>query len=710
MRIAAAAVGLASLSLGAKAQGLIASQGEVLGYVGQQVPGLPAGVLYGGSGGFDSAVVDDAGRVLFRARFQGTGVLATNDRAYFYGSSLSSLALYIRSGDGAPGLPGITLNTATGTGFSGSPRLGPAGDVFFSTSLSGAGVTTANDTALFGGNPLMPVLLVREGDPAPSGGSTITTGLSGLSHQPTGMNRNGRFLFQASSLTGGDVVGSTNNAGWIVGSAGNTLQWGLRKGDTIPGGAVISALGFISQLNNAGNLLTEVTLSTTAGTTPATAANDRALLVCSPGLPATYQVAVREGDSAPGTVGATFSAASNSWFVSVPPNAFTAQGTALLHADLLNGDVVAGVNDRAAYIVSGTAAPVMAVRKGDLAPGTDGFFGVWNNSNSALSDGNRIMIQSTITGGTSDQTNNSGIWTGTPGNLQLAVREGQILPGTVATQIVGSVNSGGDNGFGSRFAIMNSAGQIYFETDLIGPDVVGGQNDLAWLVWDPTQGLVLLARRGEQLQVAPGVFKTISLLGGIQFSNGDGCPLSFSRNGVFVTRIQSDDGASGIVKVVVATAPGSRFCPGDGSVTACPCGNLGILGHGCANSVTTDGAVLTATGTASLANDTVSLLGAGMPNSSALYFQGTAQQSSGAGVAFGDGLRCVAGSIVRLGTKSNVAGASQYPSAGDLRVSVRGLVTTPGTRHYQVWYRNAAAFCTSSTFNLSNGWTLTWGA
>ena len=70
---------------------------------------------------------------------------------------------------------------------------------------------------------------------------------------------------------------------------------------------------------------------------------------------------------------------------------------------------------------------------------------------------------------------------------------------------------------------------------------------------------------------------------------------------------------------------------------------------------------------------------------------------------------CVAGSIVRLGTKSNSAGGSTYPASGDPSVSVRGLVPAAGaTRSYQVWYRNAAAFCTTSTFNLSNGVSVTW--
>jgi hypothetical protein len=153
----------------------------------------------------------------------------------------------------------------------------------------------------------------------------------------------------------------------------------------------------------------------------------------------------------------------------------------------------------------------------------------------------------------------------------------------------------------------------------------------------------------------------------------------------------------------------SAFCFGDGSGTACPCGNSGAAGRGCASSVNASGALLAASGAASLVNDTLVLAGSGMPNSSALYFQGTSVQGGGAGVVFGDGLRCAGGTVIRLGTKANVAGASQYPAAGDATVSVRGLVPGVGAvRHYQVWYRNAAAFCTSDTFNLTNGLSVTW--
>jgi hypothetical protein len=64
--------------------------------------------------------------------------------------------------------------------------------------------------------------------------------------------------------------------------------------------------------------------------------------------------------------------------------------------------------------------------------------------------------------------------------------------------------------------------------------------------------------------------------------------------------------------------------------------------------------------------------------------------------------------VVRLGTKSNVGGASQYPVAGDQSISVRGGALAGNTRYYQVWYRNAAVFCNAETFNLTNGYRLVW--
>ncbi len=154
---------------------------------------------------------------------------------------------------------------------------------------------------------------------------------------------------------------------------------------------------------------------------------------------------------------------------------------------------------------------------------------------------------------------------------------------------------------------------------------------------------------------------------------------------------------------------GTLFCFGDGSGTPCPCANNSLPAdqEGCLSSLGTGGR-LRGMGVASITADTLVLSGTRMPSSSALYFQGLTQQNGGLGAVFGDGLRCAGGTVTRLGTKTNVAGASQYPAGADLPVSVRGGVTAPGTRTYQIWYRNAAAFCTAATFNLSNGIEINW--
>ena len=55
-----------------------------------------------------------------------------------------------------------------------------------------------------------------------------------------------------------------------------------------------------------------------------------------------------------------------------------------------------------------------------------------------------------------------------------------------------------------------------------------------------------------------------------------------------------------------------------------------------------------------------------------------------------------------------MGGASQYPGVGQPSVSLRGMDSAGDVREYQAWFRNAAAFCTVSTFNLTNGLSLTW--
>lgn len=184
---------------------------------------------------------------------------------------------------------------------------------------------------------------------------------------------------------------------------------------------------------------------------------------------------------------------------------------------------------------------------------------------------------------------------------------------------------------------------------------------------------------------------------------------SNSVNGGPITKFSGIDNW----RVVLELAPrcpnvtGTPYCFGDGSGPACPCFPSiapGGAGRGCPNSVFPSGALLNAVGTASIGADTLELRGSAMPNSTCIYFQGTAASAS---VVF-DGISCVTGTVIRLGTKTNACNASRYPDSTNPTVSVRGQVTAPGTRFYQVWYRNAASFCTPATSNYSNGLQINW--
>lgn len=153
--------------------------------------------------------------------------------------------------------------------------------------------------------------------------------------------------------------------------------------------------------------------------------------------------------------------------------------------------------------------------------------------------------------------------------------------------------------------------------------------------------------------------------------------------------------------------PGVPFCFGD----ECPCGNTGSAGNGCATSFNSSGANLTSSGLASVGADGVVLTASGLSNSVVTFFQGTVSTFGQGDMigAFGDGRRCVVGTIVRIGAVAANAGSAQYPNAGDAPISLRGqLPSAGGRRYYQVWYRNAASFCTPSTFNMTNGLEVLW--
>jgi hypothetical protein len=261
-------------------------------------------------------------------------------------------------------------------------------------------------------------------------------------------------------------------------------------------------------------------------------------------------------------------------------------------------------------------------------------------------------------------------------------------PTIAQDQIQPSVDSDGEHFLVSYSeTVSGSARYLLFVTDLavVGNTLAVVQNHLEV---SPSPTLTEL-RSNAAAARAPGVLDHRYLV----VFDVAGSAASHNVVGVFV------DGLSG--------GTSSPFCFGDGTGSACPCGNNGSSGHGCGNSITPAGGLLTVTGTPSTLDDSIVLHVSGLPaTSNCTFFQGT---TAAAAAVFGDGLRCAGGTLVRLRSTTASAGSADFPSAGDPHVSVQGLVpTSGGLRTYQVSYRNAAAFCTIATFNISNGVIINW--
>ncbi|MDP6410259.1 MAG: thrombospondin type 3 repeat-containing protein [Planctomycetota bacterium] len=165
------------------------------------------------------------------------------------------------------------------------------------------------------------------------------------------------------------------------------------------------------------------------------------------------------------------------------------------------------------------------------------------------------------------------------------------------------------------------------------------------------------------------------------------------------------DDTPGGQNVPEGPAPATASCFGDGGGTVCPCQNNGGAGEGCANS-SGAGARIEGFGHPSVGADSLVLAVAGaIAQQPGLFFVGDTTLAGGAGVTFGDGLRCCGGSVLRLQvTFPDGAGstASNLPIAGATGVQAGDK------RCYQYWYRNPNGSPCGAGFNLTNALEVIW--
>ena len=131
-----------------------------------------------------------------------------------------------------------------------------------------------------------------------------------------------------------------------------------------------------------------------------------------------------------------------------------------------------------------------------------------------------------------------------------------------------------------------------------------------------------------------------------------------------------------------ATGAVSLCDPGVGGVIACPCGNPpGGPGIGCDNSSATGGAQLAASGVAYLAQDSL-VFHTELEKQGALSILLECTALLPSGIAFGQGVRCGGGTLLRMYAKTAAGGSITAPESADPTVSARsaqlGLALQPG--------------------------------
>lgn len=327
----------------------------IAGQSGTAAPGGPAGAtldLNGGSNGFQTASVriNGSGTVSFVSLMTGGGTVPnTNNWGVFAGPASGSVSMIARSGQQ---VQGAAAGTTTGATFAnGVPVVGDT--VYFgSSTVGGDTVSGTNNSVITRSTSNAFTTLVRQGNASPAGGNyasvsnpTLQANASGqllFSSSPalyrydpisgvtvlhaTGQaapgtagatyggsaqvfsanfNNQGQAIF-TSSLTGGDVVGTTNNTGvFISGNSGTSLLW--RNGSAAPGvagGTFLSTNSIGYMLSNSGSVALPASLVQGGAIT---AANDSGIWLGGAG---SFSLVVREGDAVP-TLNATFGALGN---------------------------------------------------------------------------------------------------------------------------------------------------------------------------------------------------------------------------------------------------------------------------------------------------------------------------------------------------------------------------------------------------------------
>jgi hypothetical protein len=229
---------------------------------------------------------------------------------------------------------------------------------------------------------------------------------------------------------------------------------------------------------------------------------------------------------------------------------------------LLTGEDVASSNGEGIWS-EGSGNLEMLARKGSQAPGTPSGVNFAGFNYPVINTAGKTAFVASLSGSSVDQTNGSGLWTDSSGDLALAFRAGEQAPGTPTGAKFGGFGTPAVNAEGQLAFI----GSLYHPTPPRGgpppdPQLYGGvddTNDQGIWATDLNGTLRLIAREGDQFEVAPSDLRTIATL---KFAgntgNEDGRASGFNDAGQIAFSAFFTDGSSGVFvsNVVANSLPG----------------------------------------------------------------------------------------------------------------------------------------------------------